>query len=85
MKKLVLLLAVSFSVSMFSCGGGEKSEGTEDSCQAQTEEQAPATEEQAAPEAEATPAEGEEAKAEEPKAEETAAAPAEEAPAAEQK
>ena len=31
MKKLVLLLAVAFSVSMFSCGGGEKTECT-DTC-----------------------------------------------------
>ena len=31
MKKLVLLLAVAFSVSMFSCGGGDKTEATVDS------------------------------------------------------
>lgn len=31
MKKLVLLLAVAFSVSMFSCGGGEKTEECTDS------------------------------------------------------
>ncbi len=46
MKKLVLLLAVAFSVSMFSCGKGEKAAATDsDSLKAaaQTEvvEQAP--------------------------------------------
>lgn len=46
MKKLVLLLAVAFSVSMFSCGKGEKAAGVDsDSVKAaaQTEvvEQAP--------------------------------------------
>ena len=52
MKKLVLLLAVAFSVSMFSCGGGEKAEGCDsDSCKAAeaTEAaEAPAAEEAAA-------------------------------------
>ena len=48
MKKLVLLLAVAFSVSMFSCGGGEKAEGCDsDSCKA-----AEATEAAEAPAAE---------------------------------
>lgn len=31
MKKLVLLLAVAFSASMFSCGGGEKAMSHQDS------------------------------------------------------
>lgn len=48
MKKLVLLLAVAFSVSMFSCGSGDKNECCDstacDSCTA-TEEVAAATEE----------------------------------------
>ena len=79
MKKLVLLLAVAFSVSMFSCGGGENANGCDsDSCKAAEATEAPA--ETPAPEAtEATeaPAEGEEAAA----PAEEAAAPAEEAPA----
>lgn len=46
MKKLVLLLAVAFSVSMFSCGKGEKAAAVDSDCvkaAAQTEvvEQAP--------------------------------------------
>ncbi len=31
MKKLVLLLAVAFSASMFSCGGGQKAMSHQDS------------------------------------------------------
>lgn len=47
MKKLVLLLAVAFSVSMFSCGKGEKAAATDsDSLKAaeapEVVEQAPA-------------------------------------------
>lgn len=48
MKKLVLLLAVAFSVSMFSCGGGNAENKVDsDSIKAApaTEEVAPATEE----------------------------------------
>lgn len=72
MKKLALLLAVAFSVSMFSCTGNEEKKDEKAA-------EKPATEE-AAPAAEATPAE-EVA----PAAEATEAAPAAEevAPAAE--
>lgn len=46
MKKLVLLLAVAFSVSMFSCGKGEKaaavdSNSVKDTAQTEVVEQAP--------------------------------------------
>lgn len=46
MKKLVLLLAVAFSVSMFSCGKGEKaaavdSGSVKDAAQPEVVEQAP--------------------------------------------
>lgn len=46
MKKLVLLLAVAFSVSMFSCGKGEKavavdSDSVKDAAQTEVVEQAP--------------------------------------------
>ena len=46
MKKLVLLLAVAFSVSMFSCGKGEKaaavdSDSVKAAAQAEVVEQAP--------------------------------------------
>lgn len=46
MKKLVLLLAVAFSVSMFSCGKGEKaaavdSDSVKDAAQTKVVEQAP--------------------------------------------
>ena len=42
MKKLVLLLAVAFSVSMFSCGKGEKAAATDSDSLAKTEQVAPA-------------------------------------------
>lgn len=49
MKKLVLLLAVAFSVSMFSCGGGDKTEACDstacDSCAAAVVEEGAAVEE----------------------------------------
>jgi hypothetical protein len=38
MKKLVLLLAVAFSVSMFSCGNAEKAEEAVDSTEVVAEE-----------------------------------------------
>ena len=46
MKKLVLLLAVAFSVSMFSCGKGEKaaavdSDSVKSAAQTEVVEQAP--------------------------------------------
>lgn len=46
MKKLVLLLAVAFSVSMFSCGKGDKaaatdSPATDSNAQTEVVEQAP--------------------------------------------
>lgn len=75
MKKLVLLLAVAFSVSMFSCGGGEKHDECTDSCGActeATEEVAPATEEvteEATEVTEETPAEEAPATEEAPAAE----------------
>ncbi|MCM1032811.1 MAG: hypothetical protein NC405_03550 [Odoribacter sp.] len=80
MKKLVLLLAVAFSVSLFSCGGDKAAEATTDTCCTATEEvavvetEAPATEE-----ATEAPAEGEATEA----AAEATEAPAAEAPAAE--
>ena len=58
MKKLVLLLAVAFSVSMFSCGNGDGKDGkdTADTAKKEAQEQvAPAQAEQA-PEAPAAPA-----------------------------
>ena len=76
MKKLVLLLAVAFSVSMFSCGGGEKQDECTDSCGActeATEEVAPAATEEVTEEAtevtEETPAEEAPATEEAPAAE----------------
>lgn len=72
MKKLVLLLAVAFSVSMFSCGGGEATEATEANTNA-TEENTEAVVENTEATEEAT------ADCEAPAEE----APAEEAPAAE--
>jgi hypothetical protein len=48
MKKLVLLLAVAFSVSLFSCGNAEKAEEAADTVaveEAVVEEEAPVVEE----------------------------------------
>lgn len=62
MKKLVLLLAVAFSVSMFSCGKGEKAAATDsDSLKAaeatEVVEQAPAADSVVAADTTATVAE----------------------------
>ena len=43
MKKLVLLLAVAFSVSMFSCGNGNGKDGKDTADTAKKEAPAPAT------------------------------------------
>ena len=48
MKKLVLLLAVAFSVSMFSCGNGDGKDGkdTADTSKKEAQDQKPAQGEQ---------------------------------------
>ena len=78
MKKLVLLLAVVFSVSLFSCSNAEQNtEATDTAAVAPVEEVAPVATDTTAQDTTAAPAEGEAAPAEAAPAEgEAANAPA---------
>ena len=62
MKKLVLLLAVAFSVSMFSCGGEKKTDECADTLAQEPAIEAPAADTLAAPAATDTTAVKEETK-----------------------
>lgn len=56
MKKLVLLLAVAFSVSMFSCGNGDGKDGKDTADTAKKEAQDQKTQDEKVPEVPQTPA-----------------------------